>query len=73
MKTKFLLIVAGLSLLTGCFYYAPKTIKYNGETYKTDWCLSMPSNGREYYPCIKYDETKILELANNKNIIRICG
>ena len=58
MKTKFLLIIAGLSLLTGCFYYAPKTVKYNGKRYKTDWCLSMPSNGREYYPCIKYDESK---------------
>ena len=58
MKTKFLLIISGLSLLTGCFYYAPKTVKYNGKRYKTDWCLSMPSNGREYYPCIKYDESK---------------
>lgn len=58
MKTKFLLIISGLSLLTGCFYYAPKSVKYNGKRYKTDWCLSTPSNGREYYPCIKYDESK---------------
>ena len=51
MKNKYLLItlLAGLTTLTGCFHYAPSTVKYNGVTYKTNW-YQYSKDGRDLYP-----------------------
>ena len=51
MKNKYLLItlLAALTTLTGCFHYAPSTVKYNGVTYKTNW-YQYSKDGRDLYP-----------------------
>ena len=69
MKAKllFLSLLTGLLSLTACYYYAPSSVKYEGNIYKNGWYQYSKKSNKDLHVCgIDYEEDKKPLFNKNK-------